>query len=258
MFFVRFLYNVWAVMLFGLLVLKAMLVAFVTSPLPEKIHLRYLLRFCQYGLKFWAKLTGVKINVENSHYVDPEKQYVFIANHTANGDVVIMTAAIRNIFVGLGKKEVENIPFLGYLFKRVCVLVDRKDPDDRRKSVEAVKKRASQGLSVTLFPEGTFEDEATVPLLPFHSGAFRIAIDLQLPIVPMVLVGVRDLLTNNKLPMHPCTITCIYTPPINITGLTHDDVPALKEQIFKRIEAMVIEHEPLFKHLKNKQTQPIA
>ena len=250
MFILRILYNIWGVFLFCLVVFLAIIVALITAPLNERGRLRYLLRFCQFGINAWAKLCGVTINIINSHLVDPNKEYVFVANHIANGDVIIMTAAIKNIFTAIGKKEVENIPFMGYLFKRVCVLVDRKDPEDRKRSVEEVKKRAKHGLSVTLFPEGTFTDEPTVPLLPFHSGAFRIAIDLQLPIVPMVLINVRSLLTNNKLPIHPCTITCIYTEPIDITGLTHEDVPALKEKVFKRIESMVIEHEPLFQHLK--------
>lgn len=250
MFLFRIVYNIWAVFLFGAVVLSAFVVALLTAPLGERGRLRYLLRYCQFGVKTWAKLVGVKLNIINSHYADPNKKYVFVANHTANGDLVIMIAAIKHIFTAIGKKEVENIPVMGYLFKRVCVLVDRKDPDDRRRSVEEVKKRAAHGLSVTLFPEGTFKDEATEPLLPFHSGAFRIAIDLQLPIIPMVLVNARSLLTNNKLPVHPCTITCIYAPPIEIAGLTHDDVPALKEQVYNQIRNMVIEHEPLFAHLK--------
>ncbi|OWY21471.1 1-acyl-sn-glycerol-3-phosphate acyltransferase [Sphingobacteriales bacterium UPWRP_1] len=250
MFILRILHNIWAVILFGLLVISAILVAFLTAPLGERGRLRYLLRFCQRAINIWAKLVGVKLNIVNSHLVDPNREYVFVANHIANGDVVIMTAAIEHIFTAIGKKEVENMPFLGYLFKRVCVLVDRKDPEDRRRSVEEVKRRAKHGLSVTLFPEGTFKDEPTEPLLPFHSGAFRIAVDLQLPIVPMVLINVRALLTNNKLPMHPCTITCIYTPPIEVAGLTQDDVPALKEMVFNRIRNLVIEHEPMFAHFK--------
>lgn len=245
----RILYNAWALFLFAVFLLIALPLSFISRIFGERRGLHYLLRYCQFWAKTWAKLVGVHLHILNKELLDPQRQYVFVANHTANADTLIMVAAINHIFTALGKKEVENMPLLGNLFKRVCVLVDRKDPNDRRRSVEEIKKRSELGLSVVLFPEGTFPKQPDTPLLPFHSGAFRIAIELQMPIVPMILIGARNLFTNNKLPIRPCTITCLYTPPIETAGLGESDISALKEQVYRRIEALVIQHEPLFKHL---------
>ena len=241
------LYTAWALFVFGIFLAFALPWArFTALWWGERRGLPYLLRYCQFWAKTWAWLIGLRFVVRNRELLDPKQQYVFVPNHTANGDTFVMIAALNHVFTALGKKEVGGMPLMGYLFRRVCVLVDRKDTADRRRSVEELKKRAGYGVSVLLFPEGTFPSQPDVLLLPFHSGAFRVAIELQLPIVPIVLTNARQMFSNNKLPLRPCTITCIYTPPIDTAGMGEADIPLLKEQVYQRIAAMVLEHEPLF------------
>ena len=111
--------------------------------------------------------------------------YVLVANHTSYIDPFVMLRVSKNPFVFVGKKELVKIPIFGYLYKRAAIMVNRSDKKSRWEVYGRAEKKLALGYSICIFPEVSYEDD-TVFLNPFKRGAFKIAIDRQLAIVPMV------------------------------------------------------------------------
>ncbi|MEZ4976586.1 MAG: lysophospholipid acyltransferase family protein [Flavobacteriaceae bacterium] len=139
--------------------------------------------------RFWAKFIlfgmGFRVKVEREQVPERHKSYMFIGNHTSMTDIMLMLVSVKNPFVFVGKKELAKIPLFGFFYKRTCILVDRSSERSRKAVFLRAQKRLKQGLSICIFPEGGVPDEAIV-LDDFKDGAFRLAINHQIPVVPIV------------------------------------------------------------------------
>jgi len=138
--------------------------------------------------RIWAKFIlfgmGFRTNVSFEQKPKRGKSYMFVANHTSMTDIMLMLSIVENPFVFVGKKELSKIPLFGFFYKRTCILVDRSSSKSRMQVFERAQKRLNQGLSICIFPEGGVPDES-VFLDTFKDGAFRLAIEHEIPIVPM-------------------------------------------------------------------------
>lgn len=113
------------------------------------------------------------------------KSYMFVANHTSMSDIMLMFYATKNPFVFVGKKELAKIPLFGYIYKRTCILVDRGNNKSRVEAFRRAETRLNEGLSVCIFPEGGVPEDLSLLLDEFKDGAFRLAIEHQIPLAPM-------------------------------------------------------------------------
>lgn len=113
------------------------------------------------------------------------KSYLFVANHTSMTDIMLMFYSTKSPFVFVGKKELAKFPLFGFIYKRTCILVDRGNSKSRVQAFRNAEKRLNQGLSVCIFPEGGVPDDYHLILDEFKDGAFRLAIEHQIPIAPM-------------------------------------------------------------------------
>lgn len=138
--------------------------------------------------RFWAKciLIGMGFNYKIEREQTPEnnKSYMFIANHTSMTDIMLMLVSVKNPFVFVGKKELAKIPLFGFFYKRTCILVDRSSERSRKAVFLRAQRRLQSGLSICIFPEGGVPDH-NIELDEFKDGAFRLAINHQIPIVPL-------------------------------------------------------------------------
>lgn len=142
--------------------------------------------------RFWAYFIligmGFRWKIKSGQKLQKGKSYMIIANHTSMIDVMLMLVCVkRNPFVFVGKKELANIPIFGFFYKRTCILVDRRDAKSRQAVFLRAQKRLKSGLSICIFPEGGVPDKSVV-LDEFKDGAFRLAINHQIPVVPMVFL----------------------------------------------------------------------
>jgi 1-acyl-sn-glycerol-3-phosphate acyltransferase len=139
--------------------------------------------------RIWAKVIlfgmGFYYKVEQNQELNHHKSYMVVANHTSMTDIMLMLAVIDNPFVFVGKQELAKIPLFGFFYKRTCILVDRNNAQSRRAVFESAQKRLNRGLSVCIFPEGGVPEDESVLLDTFKDGAFRLAIEHQIPIVPI-------------------------------------------------------------------------
>ncbi len=114
------------------------------------------------------------------------ESYMFVANHTSMTDIMLMFYSTKSPFVFIGKKELAKFPLFGYIYKRTCILVDRSNTKSRVEAFRRAEERLSEGLSICIFPEGGVPDDLSLILDEFKDGAFRLAIEHQIPIAPMV------------------------------------------------------------------------
>lgn len=138
--------------------------------------------------RIWAKCilfgSGFYYKIEREEIIKTQQSYMFVANHTSMTDIMLMLAVVRNPFVFVGKKELSKIPLFGFFYKRTCILVDRNSSKSRLEVFDRAQKRLNQGLSICIFPEGGVPNESIL-LDEFKDGAFRLAIEHQIPIVPI-------------------------------------------------------------------------
>lgn len=126
--------------------------------------------------------------------INPNEQYIIIANHTSVIDVLLPCILHPNHFLCfVGKKELEKIPIFGTIFKRICVSVDRSDKDSRAKVYALCAERIKQGKSIMLFPEGGVPDDTSIVLDEFRNGAFSMAVEHQIKIAVYTFIGLKEM-----------------------------------------------------------------
>jgi 1-acyl-sn-glycerol-3-phosphate acyltransferase len=177
-----FLYRIWFYILVALpiIVLMPLLVLSISK---EKWY-PYFFKLAVFWAKFILIGMGFAYKVIKEEQPEPKKSYMFIANHTSMADIMLMLVTVKNPFVFVGKKELANIPLFGFFYKRTCILVDRSSAKSRQAVFLRAQRRLKQGLSICIFPEGGVPDEDIV-LDSFKDGAFRLAINHQIPVVPI-------------------------------------------------------------------------
>lgn len=185
-----------------------------------------------FGMGFYYKVDRVQ-------ELEIGKSYMLTANHTSMVDIMLMLAVIRNPFVFVGKKELVKIPLFGFFYKRTCILVDRNSPKSRHEVYQRAQKRLSQGMSICIFPEGGVPDEAIV-LDEFKDGAFRLAIEHQIPIVPITFGDNKKRFSYTFLSGKPGLLRAKVHHFIETKGKVLNDKKTLREQtreiILKQLE----------------------
>ena len=171
---------------------------------------------------------------------DPNRQYIFIANHISYLDAAIIVMAIRQKFRPLGKVEMSKIPLFGFIYRCCVVMVDRADAKDRAKSVRQMKSVLNRGISILIFPEGTFNMTGG-PLKDFYDGAFRIAIETQTPLKPIVFLdSSKRMHYSNFFSLTPGPNRAVFLDEIAVEGLGSRDVAVLKAKAYEAMRAAIV------------------
>ena len=140
----------------------------------------------------------------------------------------------------MGKKELAKIPLFGFFYKRTCILVDRKSSRSKHSVFERAQKRINQGHSICIFPEGGVPSDETLLLDHFKDGAFRLAIDHQLPIVPIVFADNKEHFSYTFLSGSPGFLRVKVLPFIETQGKTMEDKNTLKDLSWKVIHEQLL------------------
>ncbi len=186
--------------------------------------------------RFWASFLfigfWIRVKVKGKELIDPNQEYVFVCNHRSQLDIPLFARACKNTFRFLSKIEVARIPVLGYVVKKLYITVDRSSKEDRVKSIQRMEDSLlKEKISVVLFPEGT-RNRTDAPLIDFKDGAFRLAIETQLPMAVLTIMNSGDFSPANKfMQLEPGTIRAEWSKPIPTKGMTLDDIPKLKAEV---------------------------
>jgi 1-acyl-sn-glycerol-3-phosphate acyltransferase len=225
------LFGIYAAILFSvslLVVTPLFLLVFWLVPEKKAPHIAH-----QYISRHWAGLLFpiffIRIKTRNRHYINKNKVYVFVGNHRSQLDIPAYAVACKNTIRFLAKEELTRIPLLGYIIRKLYISVNRKSPEDRQRSMDRMLQSLQDGVSIFICPEGT-RNKTSEPLLPLRDGAFRVAIEAQVPLAVLTVKNAENLLSPLRpIELQPGTIECIWSPPIETTGMTDKDLSRLKQ-----------------------------
>ena len=183
----------------------------------------------------WGKtilfVMGFSSVVKLEENILPDKSYMFIANHASLIDVMLMLAVTKNPAVFVGKKELIKIPVFGYVFRKTSIWVDRSSFKSRKEVYARAQHKLNQGLSIIIFPEGLVPEEDII-LSDFKNGAFRLAIEHQIPIVPMTFYDVKKRFSWTFFSGCPGKLRVKIHKFIQTKELTLDDMEKTKQKAY--------------------------
>jgi len=226
------LYPVWQWLVFIPIAVVATLVGAVLSILvsllisPRIANLYVAVPWC-HVIAFFAP---VRVEVEGMEHVDRDQSYVVVANHQSQFDIPVIYGFCGLDLRWVMKAELGKVPFVAQGCRAIGhIFVNRSDPDQARTAINQAIGRLKPGTGILFFAEGTRSRSGK--LLAFKKGAFRVAIDQQLPILPMTVVGTRDVLPADSLRIRPGRVRLIIHPPISTEGLKLTDLRRLSDQV---------------------------
>jgi 1-acyl-sn-glycerol-3-phosphate acyltransferase len=197
--------------------------------------------------RVWADGCLLLWGIRHKNYFEaphnPDHACIFVFNHSSYLDIPILMSSFRyqNIRV-LGKAEMTRVPIFGFIYKNAVVTVDRSDADHRAKSVQILKAVLKKNISVVLAPEGTF-NMTNKPLKAFYDGAFKIAIDTQTPIKPVLFLDAYNRLHYRSIfSFTPGLSRAIYLEEVNVQDYVPADMDLLKQKVFDLMEEGLIKY----------------
>jgi 1-acyl-sn-glycerol-3-phosphate acyltransferase len=188
----------------------------------------------------FSKLTFIRYKFYGREKIDRKKAYIYVSNHTSFLDLPGIRMLIPGQFKPLAKKELLKIPVFGWIARSATIIVDRSSSQSRKKSMDILKQILLDGMSILIFVEGT-QNRTKELLQPFHDGAFRMGIDTQQPLLPLVVVGAGKLMPPGTIDLKPGLIRIYVGPEIITEGLTPDDVPKLKQKTFDVMTKILVD-----------------
>ncbi len=181
-----------------------------------------------YGMGFYP-------SIEWKEKFKKGKSYMIVSNHKSMIDIMLMLSVCDHPVVFVGKKELDKIPIFGYFYSKVCILVNRDDPQSRKDVYANSAKRLSNGLSICIFPEGGIPEPGII-LQDFKDGAFSLAIQFQIPIVPVSFYDCERkfpyFFAYNYFVGSPGKLRAQVHNFIETNGLKQKDLSKLKKRVF--------------------------
>jgi len=202
-------------------------------------------RFIQIAGIAWARfnsfITPMFVTVINKSNIRKNQSYVIVVNHQSLYDIFVLYGWLPVDSRWVAKNEVRHIPILGYYcYKAGHIYIDRSDHKTAIDSINAAKNKIADGTSIVFFPEGT--RSMTGDLIEFKKGAFKFALDVNLPILPVTITGTRDILPAGTIGLFPGRARMIFHEPIHVAGYTDDTIKDLMTRVKQVIQSGLDEY----------------
>ena len=220
----RILWRIWFVIVAGLPIIIFSPLIYVAIAFDMQKLFTWLKHIWGSWVLFWM---GFRVKLDNQANIDPKKSYIIIGNHTSVMDIMVLLKVIYLPFVFVGKIELSKLPVFGYLYKKSNIMVDRKSPKSRKEVYDQVVDFIKKGNSIAIYPEGGVPDPKLL-LAPFKNGAFRMAIEHRLPIIPIVYFDNKRKFPYDFFKGSPGTLRVKILPVIQTNKLSLKDVDELK------------------------------
>lgn len=238
----QFIYSIYGILCFVVLMLLALPFVIAASFFGSVKGGNFIYKVCKAWGFAWYALIGIRH--KNIYEVphDVNRQYIFVANHISFIDIPPIVVCMNQPVRVLAKYEMVHYPVFGYIYKCAVILVDRRDAERRAQSVREMKAALQKNISIFIFPEGTF-NETGEPLKEFYDGAFRIAIETQTPIKPILFLDTVDRLHYSSifsLSPGPCRV--VFMEEVPVAGLQMSGLAMLKEKVHKIMEEGLVRY----------------
>ena len=231
----RRLHYWWSLFVAGALLLFLGPPILIVAWIARKHHLVY--PWANFGARNWLRLSGVKVNVTGRQHLDPKQAYVFVSNHRSYLDTAALFLYTGRRIGVLAKKELLKVPILGVGMGFVNVMaIDRSNRERALQTTEAATARIRSGISFGVFAEGTRAKPGE--MLPFKKGAFYMAANAGVPIVPIAIKNSDYLMGKGTGEARAGTMEFVILQPVPTTGCsTDEDVKELVERVESVIAA---------------------
>ncbi|MCE5205800.1 MAG: 1-acyl-sn-glycerol-3-phosphate acyltransferase [Porphyromonadaceae bacterium] len=223
--FLFFFYQ-WVIFvpLFLLLTLTTALLVMTMAPLFGDRFWGY------YPPKWWSRFTCWLalsfVKTSGRENLNPKQSYIFVANHQGAFDIFVTYGFLNQNIKWMQKQSLRKIPFVGFASEKAGhVFVDKTNSATRAASIRKAKEQIANGVSMVIFPEGARTHNGQMG--NFKRGAYHIAFDMKLPIVPLTINGPFDVLKRGTLQLNPSKMELIIHEPIPTAGLEESDIPEL-------------------------------
>jgi 1-acyl-sn-glycerol-3-phosphate acyltransferase len=208
--------------------------------------------------RLWGQLffplCFLPISIENRGLIQKHKPYVFCANHTSILDIALMGVVLDNYYAFIGKSSLAKLPLFGYMFTRLHIAVDRSSRVSSYKTMEKALQTLDKGRSLMIFPEGGIHTQHPPQMTPFKDGPFRMAIEKQVPLVPVTLPYNWIVLPDDSgMLFRWHSIKAIVHEPISTKGLTIEDMSRLKQMTFNIIDNELKKYFPVSAEVAGQQ-----
>ena len=234
---VQFFYCIYALIVFSILTIISVIIMLFMLPLSKRKLSNRVYKICRYWSKAFLLLIGIRhIEIfEDSH--DFKKPHIFVANHNSYMDIPPIVQLKHQPIKPLGKFESSKIPIFGWIYRAAVIMVDRSSPDKRAKSLRNLKAALYKKTSIFIFPEGTFSMTEEHPLKNFYNGAFKLAIEMQIPIQPLLMVDAVDRMHySGVFTLTPGKNRIVYLPTVKVDEYTMEDIEVLKDKVYQMMD----------------------
>lgn len=233
--------TLWSRLFFAWFAVVAVLVT-VPMSISQLISHRFspTARTFKRNARLWGRLVlrgiGVRVRIVERVKLDPEQPYVFVSNHQNLLDILALADALPYPFGFVAKGELAKVPFLGFAIRNsASVFLDRSDPRRAVESLQEAGARIRAGMSVLVFPEGARSYSAE--LLPLKKGAFAVAVEAGVPLVPVTILDAYRLMHEKWKTARPGTIHIVVGEPISMEGMHRRNIPEIMALVQARLEA---------------------
>lgn len=222
--------GIWAIytyIIIAFIVIISSIIVFSSSLIFGRKSIKFNLFLCLHiSSPSILLFTGIILKTYGRENIKPNQGYVLISNHSSYMDIFANPTSVplHHLFTYLAKAELGKTPFFGVIARNLAVLVNRKSMESRKKSFTYMKSVLNEGISVFLYPEGT-RNKTNDPLLPFFDGAFKLAKDMNVPLIVCTLVNMKKRNNINKiLDMCPGRLYCYIEEPIDVNNYSIEEL----------------------------------
>ncbi len=230
--FVQYIYCVYALLVFILLMFIAFFFVLFFLLFGKIKGGNLIYRICNIWTRIWYGMVGIHHEEIYEAVHDKTRQYIFVANHISYMDIPAAVRSMHQPVRLLGKYEMVKYPVFGFIYRTAVIVVDRKNAETRSRSVRGLKAALRKGISIFIFPEGTF-NITLEPLKDLFDGAFRIAIETQTPIKPLLFLDTHERMHYRSLfELTPGKSRVVFMDEIEVSNFTIRDIALLKQKVF--------------------------
>jgi 1-acyl-sn-glycerol-3-phosphate acyltransferase len=233
----QIIYCFYALFIFTCLTIVSLFAMLFILPLGEKYLTKGIYKIARYFSKSLYLFLGMRHQeiYEGNH--DFNQAHVFIGNHNSYMDIPPIVQLKHQPIKPLGKFESSKIPLFGLFYRHAVIMVDRSNPEKRAQSLQNLKAALKNKISIFIFPEGTFSMTDERPLKDFYNGAFKLAIEMQVPIQPVLMVDSVDRMHFSSIfTLRPGICRVVYLPTVFVDNYTIEDLEILKHQVHQMMD----------------------
>lgn len=240
------IYSIYALLLFFCVTIPLLLMYIAVSLFPDRQRTVTIMKMNRLVIRFWGFFVGIRMETVGVENLPSDLVCVIVSNHVNMLDIPLMGQAIIHYYKPLGKREIIYVPIVGQIFAMTTILVNRSNAESRAESIGKMLNWLKKGCSIFVFPEGT-RNKTGLIMKDFYDGAFRIAIEGQVPIIPVVQLHSKEMQPIGTWELRPGKMVVKILPAIATTGMHLDDIETLKTKVYDTIAEVLYTEDSYWK-----------